>query len=80
MPDPGNKSTDLERVREGLRADDTRQFLRALEAVLREALRCQQVTSREAGKVAELAANESRRAALVELVLFLLTDRWMIRL
>lgn len=80
MPDPGNKSTDLERVRKGLRSDDTRQFLRALEAVLVEALRAQQVNSREAGKVARIAVDEGHKAALAELALLLLADRWMIRL
>ena len=51
MPDPGNKSTDLERVREGLRSDDTHQFLRALEAVLMESLRSQLIASKDAGAV-----------------------------
>ncbi|MCP4200878.1 MAG: hypothetical protein GY769_02985 [bacterium] len=80
MPDPGSESTDLERVRKRLRSDDTREFLRALQAVLVEALRSQQIASREAGKVAEIAVDEGHREALAELVLLLLADRWMIRL
>lgn len=70
----------LERVREGLRSADTHQFLRALEAVLIEALRSQQLTSKDAGAVAETAVDESHRAALAELVLLLCEDRWLIRL
>jgi len=47
---------------------------------LREALRSQQVTTEDAGTVAETAVDESHRAALAELVLLLCGDRWMIRL
>ena len=66
MPDPGSNST-LERVREGLRSDDTHEFLKALEAVLLETLRSQQLTSEDAGRVAETAVDESHQAALADL-------------
>lgn len=69
----------LERVRVGLRSDDSAEFLPALEAVLVEGLRSQQVTPTEAGRVAEIAVDEGHRAALAELALLLLADRWMIR-
>ncbi len=79
MRSPDSESTDLERVGKGLRSDDSHVFLRALEAVLVEALRSQLITSKDAGRVAETAVDESHQAALAELVVLLCGDRWMIR-